>query len=312
LAPSRSKSYVFTGTAVGNYVLLPDATQCQVGTELEFTNGSSEFLGVHLYGTAAYSFRLPPRGSGKLKLVDNSTAAGTWAGGSTDLGSECRGNLVLYGNFATYATTNGTNDGGFHYINGTGALSRSSNPNDAAQAVTMGFTETWWYGYCGTQNGGYSHVRYGALSTLGGWYMIAGPYMYEARFSLDALPTAAEDWTVSLGAVGGTYNCRMVLDRTIGGGTNYHLQAQNGAGATNTNSGVLAVARTPTRMRVEKTRAGDRQDLWINGVWRCQSAGGPAGAGPGRPGAGGRHGGPRSQPLMRVVAMLIAAVTLAG
>jgi hypothetical protein len=31
-------------------------------------------------------------------------------------------------------------------------------------------------------------------------------------------------------------------------------------------------------MRVEKARGADRQDLWINNVWRCRSAGGPIGA----------------------------------
>jgi hypothetical protein len=277
LQPTGSRHYVVTGTAVGNNIILPDATLCPLGAVIKVENASSEFIGLHLYGTAAYLTRIPPRGVARVTLTANATAAGTWFGGCTDLGAECRGNLVLYGNFATYAASGSANDGGYHFASGTGALCRSSSSTDEAVAATMGFLNSWCYIYTGTTNGGYAMIRYGSSSTPSGWKMTAGPYAYEAKFSLDALPTAAEDWIVRLGFFGpsGNENCQLTLDRTIGGGTNYYLDASVGGVHTTTNSGVVAVARTPTTMRVEKTRAGDRQDLWINGVWRCQSAGGP-------------------------------------
>jgi hypothetical protein len=277
LQPTGSRHYVVTGTAVGNNLVLPDARQCPLGAVIQVENGSSEFVGLHQFGTAAFLTRIPPRGTSRITLTAKATAAGTWAGGSTDLGAECRGNLVLYGNFATYATTATTNDGGYHYLSGAGALSRSTFSSDIAVAAAMGYTNSWWYGYCGTANAGTASVKYGSTTVSRCFVLTSGPYMYEANFSIDALPTAAEDWTVSLGMANTTANfhARMILDLTVGGGTNYHLQTQDGAGATNTNSGVVAAARTPTRMRIEKTRAGNRQDLWINGVWRCQSAGGP-------------------------------------
>jgi hypothetical protein len=275
LQPTGSRHYVVTGTAVGNRIMLPDATLCPLGAVITVENGSSEFVGLNQYGTAAYLTRMPPRGTARVVLTAKATAAGTWSGGSTDLGAECRGNLVLYGNFATYATHASANDGGYHVASGAGALARSVDSTDAATAATMGFLNTWCYLYCGTTNGGYGSARFGGTATPSGWKMNAGPYMYEANFSLDALPTAAEDWIVRLGFFAANEAVILVLDRTIGGGANYYLQARVGGAATNTDSGVLAVARTPTRMRVEKTRTGDRQDLWINGVWRCQSAGGP-------------------------------------
>lgn len=109
--------------------------------------------------------------------------------------------------------------------------------------------------------------------------MLAGPYSYEAKFSLDALPTAGENYYVTLGfQYGATDRATLLLDRTRPNPTNYYLDAAVGGAHTYTDSGVAAAARTPTLMRVEKTRAGNRQDMWIDGIWRCQSAGGPTGA----------------------------------
>lgn len=278
-----NQEYLIRGAAAGQNYQLPDATRepfipNKKTVEKVIYNQSSEFIGICAYGSTTIIHRIPPRGTGRYLLATKATPAGTWYTWLDNCES-CGGNKVVYGGFEVRATSAGTNAGGYHLVSGAAALSRSTDFNDRAIAATLGFTQSWWYGECGTTPGGFAVVRFGGTTTPAGYTLNDGPYSYAARFSLDTLPTVAEDYIAQAGFSFDANNyMRLALARTNPIPGNYYLLVAVGGVPLAIDSGVVAAARTPTRMILEKARAGDRSDLWINGVWCCTTAGNPGAA----------------------------------
>jgi hypothetical protein len=275
-----NQEYLILGAAVGQNYQLPDATQepfipNKKTVEKVVYNQSSEIIGICAYGSTTIIHRIPPRGTGRYLLAAKATPAGTWYTWLDNCES-CGGNKVVYGGFEVYATSGGSNAGGYHYILNS-AISRSSNSADAAAVAAMGFTDSWWYGYAGLVANGAAYVRLGGSTIPTGWLLTNGPYAHTARISLDALPTAAEDWIMRVSLFGtANDNIGVILDRTMANPGNYYLYAiAGGVPAAPVDTTIAAVARTSTGIHYEKARAGNRTDVWINRVWRGTIAGAP-------------------------------------
>jgi hypothetical protein len=266
LQPTGSRHYVVTGTAVGNNVILPDATKCPLGAMLKIENASSEFIGLHLNGTAAYRNRIPPLCSVTVTLTAKATAAGTWAGAviaPPDMAGFWSDTDHFLDSTAAARWTTVTN--------GAGALSaKSAAPNPASCFGN-------WSLRCGTTAAGYALIHSGdrSLAIYG-----VGPFATETYGIIDAVPTAAEDYVFQAGfgddLTNGAHTDALVAEvARANGNTNWWLRACNNTAATTADSGI-AMTTGLQNVRIERARGFNRADLWVDRVWGCTVAGLPS------------------------------------
>ena len=250
-----NRHQLITGSGINHVVTLPDATTLRgSGDFFEFTNASSEFVGVENSDQTAW-VRVPPGTVATFRLVSGATAAGVWSQ------SRCMSDAD-YGSYIIddFHTKNpGVVGGPFGWqdtLSGAGAI--VGNVSDISKGTGAIYLGT------GTTSAGYAVYNCGTRETLG--------LHCQARdffIKVNTLSTASEEFEINLGtntdfgvhAITEGFGFRYA--RLTAGSNVWSIFSKDSTAESRTDTAV-SVAVQDYYLRCEVSSDGLRVDYWID------------------------------------------------